>query len=196
MAMIEIKSDPSLAELRIFALLWLVFFCVLGWLTPQIAGALLIAAIVTGGCAGLALAFSREDPLPLRLRGLLTPAALLVMWGAIRAAEASGAGGPVIRAGAVTAMSALGVAGGLIVLLSPRSGRNLYRWWMGAVGPIGWTIAHILLGTVYYLVITPIGLAMRTAGYDPMARSGRSDSPSYWAARRPRPEARRYFRQF
>ena len=196
MATIEIKSDPSPAELRIFALLWFIFFCGLGWLTPGIAGGLLPVAGVTLVCAVLALTFSREDPAPVRLAGLLTPAALLALWAGLRGAGALGLDAPAVRTLAIMALSTVGVTGALTVLASVRRGRILYRWWMRAVAPIGWTIAHLLLGAVFYLVITPIGVVMRVAGRDPMQRGFDSRVQTYWVQRTVRADSKRYFRQF
>jgi len=34
--------------------------------------------------------------------------------------------------------------------------------------PIGWVISHLLLGAIFYLLVTPIGLALRLTGHDPL----------------------------
>jgi hypothetical protein len=63
--------------------------------------------------------------------------------------------------------------------------------------PIGFVVSHVVLALVYYLVLTPIGLAMKVFGYDPMARHADAGEPSYWMERpRDRRGPRRYFRQF
>ena len=63
--------------------------------------------------------------------------------------------------------------------------------------PIGFVVSHLVLGAVYYLVVTPMGLVMRLFGYDPMARKFDSGAASYWVPRPPgRSGADRYFRQF
>ena len=62
--------------------------------------------------------------------------------------------------------------------------------------PIGWTISHLVLAVVYYVLITPIGLIMKMAGRDPMARQLDRDADSYWKEHRPIEDAARYFRQF
>ena len=89
-----------------------------------------------------------------------------------------------------------GVLGAAAVLASPAFGSALYRGWMFAALPIGWTISHILLGMVYFLVFTPIGLIMRALGKDPMERRFQPDAPTYWIKRPPPAESARYFRQF
>ena len=39
-----------------------------------------------------------------------------------------------------------------------------YARWMDAGYPIGWTISILLLGSIYFLVVTPIGVVMRLVG--------------------------------
>lgn len=66
-----------------------------------------------------------------------------------------------------------------------------------AVGlPIGWVVSHVVLALVYYLVVTPIGLALRLAGRDPMGRRFEPDRPSYWIRRPEEIPVERYFRQY
>ena len=38
----------------------------------------------------------------------------------------------------------------------------LFRGWMVLVFPIGWAVSNLTLIIVYYLVVTPIGLLMRS----------------------------------
>jgi len=66
-----------------------------------------------------------------------------------------------------------------------------------AAWPIGFVVSHVVLALVYYGVLTPIGLAMRLVGYDPMRRRFEPDADSYWIERDSTPvDAGRYFRQF
>jgi len=34
--------------------------------------------------------------------------------------------------------------------------------------PIGWVVSHVLLGLIYYVVVTPMGLILRMRGHDPL----------------------------
>lgn len=72
----------------------------------------------------------------------------------------------------------------------------IYRLWMRAFHPIGWLISHIVLVSIYYLVITPIGWAMRLVGYDPLTRRFDPSAASYWVRHDPSDRAERYFRQY
>jgi hypothetical protein len=67
---------------------------------------------------------------------------------------------------------------------------------MAAVFPIGWVVSHTVFAAVYFLVITPIGLALRAAGHDPMERKWNPQSATYWKPREEPPAPSRYFRQF
>ncbi len=72
----------------------------------------------------------------------------------------------------------------------------LYVGWMKAVSPIGWTISHLLLAMVYYLIITPMGLMMRLFRRDSMRRKFEPEAETYWIERRSNGDLARYVRQF
>ena len=78
----------------------------------------------------------------------------------------------------------------------PSLQRSFYRGWIYAVMPIGWVISHVLLASIYYLILTPIGIAMRVCGYDPMHRRFDREAKSYWIARDSSPRSDRYFKQY
>ena len=63
---------------------------------------------------------------------------------------------------AVLAAAALGAP----ALLSP-----IYRAWMAVGAALGWVNTRILLGAVFFLVVTPIGAVMRMTGRDPLRRT-------------------------
>jgi hypothetical protein len=88
-----------------------------------------------------------------------------------------------------------GVVSALYALVPPLR-RPIYRGWMYAVFPIGWTVSHILLAFLFYVVVTPVGLVMRVAGRDPMTRRFDRGAASYWVKRGPPPPLERYFRQY
>ncbi|MEM9291957.1 MAG: hypothetical protein AAGD01_09775 [Acidobacteriota bacterium] len=62
--------------------------------------------------------------------------------------------------------------------------------------PIGWVISRLLLAIAYYLVLTPVGLALKLRGRDAMQRRLDPDAESYWQPKRPTAQAKRYYRQF
>jgi hypothetical protein len=62
--------------------------------------------------------------------------------------------------------------------------------------PIGWTVSHLLLGSIFYGVITPIGLLLRASGHDPMMRKFDRNASSYWIDHRTGGDPTSYLRQF
>lgn len=88
--------------------------------------------------------------------------------------------------------AAVSVAG----LLSPAFMRWVFVGMMTLTFPIGWVISNVILMLVYYGVLTPIGLAMRLAGRDPMQRRFEPGARSYWVPRSGDVAPSRYFRQY
>jgi hypothetical protein len=74
--------------------------------------------------------------------------------------------------------------------------RMVYVVWMAAVFPIGWVVSHMLMASLYYFVMTPIGWLMKLCGYDPLKRKEDPKIESYWIARSPPPTKQRYFKQY
>ncbi len=62
--------------------------------------------------------------------------------------------------------------------------------------PVGVVVSFVVLAAIYYLVFTPVGLLLRLFGYDPMHRRRDAGAVSYWVARQPTEDVRRYFQQF
>ncbi|MEE9269710.1 MAG: SxtJ family membrane protein [Candidatus Krumholzibacteria bacterium] len=71
-----------------------------------------------------------------------------------------------------------------------------YLGWMRAFYPLGWTVSHLVLVTIYYLVVTPIGLVLRVFRYDPLRRRRARHASSYWVEHRTGTDVSRYFRQY
>ena len=90
----------------------------------------------------------------------------------------------------------LAAASGLLAAAAPAGLRPLYVALTAVALPIGWVVSNVLLAIVYYGVLTPIGLALRLAGRDPLQRRFDRQAPSYWVDRPPQADVRRYFRQF
>ena len=80
--------------------------------------------------------------------------------------------------------------------LWPASRRRIYVAWMYAVYPIGWTVSHLLLGVIYFAVMTPIGLALRLCRRDPLERRFDRNAATYWVRHDPPSGVMRYLRQF
>ena len=53
-------------------------------------------------------------------------------------------------------------------LISPKLGKPFYMVWMGFGFVMGTFMSYVVLTLFFYLVITPTGLVLRIAGYDPL----------------------------
>jgi hypothetical protein len=96
---------------------------------------------------------------------------------------------------AVQVLAAAALVGGALGAAAPQLLKWVFVGWIIAVFPIGWTISHLLLGFIYFAVLTPIGMVLRAMGHDPMNRAFDRRASSYWTAHETAPVAR-YFRQF
>ena len=89
--------------------------------------------------------------------------------------------------------------GGVLALVYyavPALRKPMFVGWMYAAYPLGYVISHVLLGLIYFAVVTPIGLIMRAVGHDPMERRFDRAARTYWVPREPVSDVKRYFRQF
>jgi len=97
---------------------------------------------------------------------------------------------------AAVALWLTGILVALVVSLIPPARRWLYLGWMYAIYPIAWAVSLVILFVVYLIVVTPVALALRALGRDPMQRGFDKDEKSYWILRQPNRSGARYFRQF
>jgi len=75
----------------------------------------------------------------------------------------------------------------LPALVAPRILAPAYRVWMKLAEVLAWINTRILLGLVFFAVVTPIGLVMRLLGRDPMRRRLEPSTESYRMRCVPRP---------
>jgi hypothetical protein len=92
-------------------------------------------------------------------------------------------------------LAAAAIVGGVLGAVAPRLLKWIFVGWIVAVFPIGWTVSHLLLGFIYFFVLTPTGLILRGLGHDPMNRSFDRGAKTYWTTHDQAPVAQ-YFRQF
>jgi len=82
------------------------------------------------------------------------------------------------------------IAGVLLILpalLAPRILAPVYRIWMTVGEALGWINTRIVLGVVFYGLITPMGLIRRLRTEDPMRRRHDPSAESYRVPKPPRP---------
>lgn len=78
----------------------------------------------------------------------------------------------------------------------PAVARAIFVGWMTAAFPIGWIVSHLLMGSIYFLLITPMGLAMRLCGRDTMGHRFDESRESYWVPHQSAKDNKQYFRQY
>ena len=84
------------------------------------------------------------------------------------------------------------ILGGMLMALAlawPGSLAQIYRLWMTVGDILGWINTRIILGALFYLFFTPLGLYMRLRGKDPMRRTLEPEAKSYRVVRQPRPSS-------
>ena len=91
-------------------------------------------------------------------------------------------------------MAAIGLVLVACGLASPRLLVVPNRLWRGLAHVLGWINTRVLLTAFYFLVLTPVGVVMRSIGRDPLARRGRGSSWTPYGARIQDP--RHFDRQF
>ena len=72
-------------------------------------------------------------------------------------------------------------------LIAPGVLKHVYRGWMWVGHVMGWVNTRIILGILFYGMVTPMGLVMKLSGHDPMRRAFEPDAKTYRAVCQPRP---------
>jgi hypothetical protein len=179
--------QPTRRERLVFAGLLPAFgalLAVLAWSRPQ---ALLGAAVFLAGAWVFSLIFGG----PGRRRRLGT-AGLVLLVGIPAWLLREGLPAAPVAAGLV----ALLVAAAAVVAARPEPGAALWRAWLEAAEPVGWSVSVVVLAAVWWLVVTPVGIVLRLTGHDPL--EGRFDrkAESHWVDLDEVTDTERYFRQF
>ncbi len=103
------------------------------------------------------------------------------------------------RRGNLEATYACAILAALTFILGrirPRWFQPLYVAGSALSYPFAWLFGYLLLAAVYFLLIAPIGLVLRLARRDPLARGFDREAQSYWVARSADDNRKRYFRQY
>lgn len=82
---------------------------------------------------------------------------------------------------------ALGLVFAATGMLIPSGLRPVRRAWMALGSILGRINTGVILGAVYYGMLTPVRLAMKLAGHDPMNRAFDRSCETYRSVRKPRP---------
>ena len=94
-----------------------------------------------------------------------------------------------------TACLVFGLAAGGLGLTGTRVALLVYWAWMGVAFVMGNVVSRVLIALIFYLLITPMGLAMRLFGRDKLALKPTNET-SYWTDARDHEIDPDYERQF
>lgn len=96
---------------------------------------------------------------------------------------------PLVWRGDNMRLWALGLGGVLVPLglIAPAVLRPVFRIWMKVGHVLGWINTRIILGILFFGLITPMGMVMRLFGWDSMRRALVRDAQTYRVIRQPRP---------
>jgi len=106
----------------------------------------------------------------------------LRVFGAVLLVGFAALGGLAWAKGRPTAAAVLWALGGVVGVLGlsgTRAAWPAYWAWMGFAFVMGNIMGRLLLGVVYYGLITPMGLTMRLLGRDPL-QLRRANRPTCW----------------
>lgn len=98
-----------------------------------------------------------------------------------------------IVAGAFAGLAALSL---LFSLVAPRANLPIYIGLTLVAYPIGFVLSYLIMGFLFFVMITPLGLFFRLIGKDPLNRRFEPAAETYWSDPRPRRGKESYFRQF
>ena len=94
------------------------------------------------------------------------------------------------------AFAGLAVLSALLSLVYPKANLPIYLALTLVAFPIGFVLSYVIMGTLFYAMITPVGLFMRLIGRDPMHRGFDREAESYWVDVSGARAKESYFRQF
>lgn len=79
----------------------------------------------------------------------------------------------------------LALASGAIALVRPSLLARPNRLWTRIGVALGNVVSPVVLGAVFYGIVTPLGVLMRVMGKDPLRRNADPAAQSYWIPREP-----------
>jgi hypothetical protein len=116
----------------------------------------------------------------------------LVFFGLLAAWQGGVRGRPAVA----LCLAVLALTVGPLGLVKPALVRPVFVGWMMCAFPVGWLVSRLILAAVFYLVVTPTGLLLRLCGHDPLRRCPDPAAETYWTAKPPTRDPRRYLRPF
>ena len=93
-------------------------------------------------------------------------------------------------------LAVLAVTIGPMGIVWPKAIRPVFVGWMKVAWPIGWVVSRVILGTIFYAIITPVAVVFRLAGRDLLGLRRQTGRATYWQPKPATTDKSRYLRQF
>ena len=96
----------------------------------------------------------------------------------------------------VVGLLGVGLYCGVMGVVFPRANWPVFVGLSLVAFPIGFVLSHLILGLLFFGMLTPVGLFFRLTGRDALNRRFEPEATSYWSDPRPDRGKESYFRQF
>jgi magnesium-transporting ATPase (P-type) len=93
-------------------------------------------------------------------------------------------------------LGAIGFAAGVVLWLLPQISKPFYLAWYFLACCMGFVVGNLVLSLFYFLIFTPIGLALRAAGRLSLRKQPDKIRTTYWSDAEKEIDSSRYYRQF
>ena len=94
------------------------------------------------------------------------------------------------------AFAALAIVSAFFSLVFPKANLPIYVGLTILSYPIGFVLSYVIMGTLFYVLITPLALFFKLTGRDSMNRKFDPAATTYWAEPRPSRGPESYFKQY
>ena len=96
----------------------------------------------------------------------------------------------------VGVFAGLGGLAALFSLVYPKANLPIYVGLAVLSYPIGFVLSYLIMGTLFYVLITPVALFFKLTGRDAMNRRFDPQATTYWSEPRPARGPESYFKQY
>lgn len=93
-------------------------------------------------------------------------------------------------------LGGIGAATGAVLWVLPAIALPFYLVWYLFACSMGFVIGNTLMSLFYFVVVTPIGILMRSLGKISLRKTADPNARSYWHDEPRQIDPKRYFRQF
>ena len=93
-------------------------------------------------------------------------------------------------------LGGFGAAAGVLFYAVPAIAWPFYVTWYALACCVGLVMGNVLMGLLFYVLVTGLGLAKRAFGSQPIRKSVDRQAATYWHNAPPPPNPKRYYSQF